>query len=348
MGHPPKEPLLPYSQSMDQTLISLVIVFLEIIEKPSPLSYKFQEAPAGVVILNMNLEVLCEVANALADESNLHLWRAGIGLMESELLNNPPLLLLSNSYLFSVCLLRLSSLFPFLFCNFSITLPGPCKAGENGFSRGPFYDRLTYSVVMTKFYCALLTLLGFLFFPIFSLSADMFRWLDEKGVVHFTDNLHNIPEKHRPTATRIKTRETPSSRVSSKPFSPNRVSVPFQKNGEVVIVQAIINGKKSANFVVDTGATYTMISQAMAKELGIDTEKKLPTIRFQTANGVILAPLVSLDSIAVGTMKVKDLTAAIHDVFPDPSIEGLLGLNFLSNFRIDIDTKNGILVLEKK
>ena len=137
---------------------------------------------------------------------------------------------------------------------------------------------------MTKFYCALLTLLGFLFFPIFSLSADMFRWLDEKGVVHFTDNLHNIPEKHRPTATRIKTRETPSSRVSSKPFSPNRVSVPFQKNGEVVIVQAIINGKKSANFVVDTGATYTMISQAMAKELGIDTEKKLPTIRFQTAH----------------------------------------------------------------
>ncbi len=52
---------------MDQALISLVIVFLEIIEEPPPLPYKFQEAPAGVVILNMNLEVLCEVLNTLTE-----------------------------------------------------------------------------------------------------------------------------------------------------------------------------------------------------------------------------------------------------------------------------------------
>ncbi|MBI1993765.1 MAG: hypothetical protein HYS67_05010, partial [Deltaproteobacteria bacterium] len=45
---------------------------------------------------------------------------------------------------------------------------------------------------------------------------------------------------------------------------------------------------------------------------------------------------------------VKDLTAAVHDVFPDPSISGLLGLNFLSNFRMEIDTQNGVLHLERK
>lgn len=90
---------------MDQGLISLVIVFLEIIEKPPPLSHEFQEAPAGVVILDMNLEVLREVLNALTEQSYLHLRRAGICLMESELLNHLSLLHLSNPHVFSVYLL---------------------------------------------------------------------------------------------------------------------------------------------------------------------------------------------------------------------------------------------------
>src|SRR3989338_7986395 len=120
------------------------------------------------------------------------------------------------------------------------------------------------------------------------------------------------------------------------------------ERGTVVIVPATLNEKAAARFVVDTGASYTMISQATAKELEIDLEKKLPTIPFQTANGIIQAPLVNLSSIDVGGLQVKDLTAAVHDVFPDASISGLLGLNFLSNFRMDIDTQNGVLHLEKK
>jgi hypothetical protein len=39
---------------------------------------------------------------------------------------------------------------------------------------------------------------------------------------------------------------------------------------------------------------------------------------------------------------------AVHDVFPDPGIAGLLGLNFLSEFRVEIDNKNGVIHLEKK
>lgn len=182
-----------------------------------------------------------------------------------------------------------------------------------------------------------------------SLSAvDLFRWVDEQGVVHFTDNPHNIPEKHKADATRIKARETPLSQQSSKPMFLDKATIPIQRKGQVVIVEGRVNEKASANFIVDTGASYTMISRAMAKQLDIDMEKKLPTVPFQTANGVIQAPLVTLESIDIGGMQVKDLTAAVHDVFPDASITGLLGLNFLGNFRMDIDTEKGMLVLEKK
>lgn len=200
---------------------------------------------------------------------------------------------------------------------------------------------------MKRFYAVLVAAL-FFSSPGYSFAADILRWVDEKGIVHFTDNLHNIPEKFRAGVSRIKARETPASQEASKPISFDKVSVPFQKRGTVVIIPATINEKSAGKFVVDTGASYTMISQATAKELEIDLEKKLPTIPFQTANGVIQAPLVTLSSIDVGGLQVKDLTAAVHDVFPDPGISGLLGLNFLSNFRMDIDTQNGVLHLERK
>jgi clan AA aspartic protease (TIGR02281 family) len=128
----------------------------------------------------------------------------------------------------------------------------------------------------------------------------------------------------------------------------NKVAVPLRRKGQILTVQAKVNGKASGDFILDTGATYTMISTPMAKKLGIDLEQQLPTIPIQTAGGIINVPLVVLGSIDVGEVQVTDLTAAVHDIFPDPSITGVLGLNFLNHFRMDIDTNMGVLLLETK
>jgi clan AA aspartic protease (TIGR02281 family) len=190
--------------------------------------------------------------------------------------------------------------------------------------------------------------LGLWLLPSLSAAADILRWVDEKGIVYFTDNVHNIPEKYRSNATRIKAVEPPRRAEPAK-SEPDKASVSLQQRGQVAIVQATLNSKASASLIVDTGASYTMISRAIAKQLEIEVEgKNLPTIPFQTANGVISAPLVTLESIEIGGMQVKDLTAAVYDTFPDASVSGLLGLNFLSHFRMDIDSKNGLLHLEKK
>jgi len=183
--------------------------------------------------------------------------------------------------------------------------------------------------------------------PLFSTpsySAEIFRWVDERGVVHFTDNLHTIPQEFRSKATRIKT----DGQLPPTPMPAERASVPFQKRGELMVVQVTLNEKAAAKFIVDTGASYTTISQATARGLEIDLERSRPMILFQTANGVIQAPLVSVRSIEVGGLGLKELPVAVHDVFPDPDIAGLLGLNFLSQFRLDIDSKNGVLYLERK
>ena len=180
------------------------------------------------------------------------------------------------------------------------------------------------------------------------MAAEYYRWTDQNGVVHFTDNLHNIPETQRGNAGRIQSIEPPRVPPPPVPVPPSKASIPFEKQGQVVVVEATLNKKTAAKFVVDTGASYTMISSAVAKELDIDTEQNSRTAPFQTANGIIQAPLVSLDSITVGGMEIRNLTAAVHDAVSDPRISGLLGLNFLSNFRMDIDTQKGVLHLEKK
>jgi clan AA aspartic protease (TIGR02281 family) len=182
----------------------------------------------------------------------------------------------------------------------------------------------------------------------FSLAAEYFRWVDEKGVTHITDNLHNVPPKHRDRVNRIAAPETP--RVIEPPVKvpPRKASIPIEKHGQVVIIQATLNNKRSAKFVVDTGASYTLISNALARELAIDVGPSSKTLPFQTANGLINAPVTSLESITVGGMEIRDLPTAVHDAIPDPQVAGLLGLNFLSNFRMDIDTQKGLLHLEKK
>lgn len=133
----------------------------------------------------------------------------------------------------------------------------------------------------------------------------------------------------------------------SKVPSSDKVSVPFQHMSGLMVVWATLNERVSANLMVDTGASLTMISRATAKELGIDLEKKLPTIPVQTAAEIIYVPLVVLDSLEVGGMEVKNLTVAIYDP-PLPSRSGLLGLNFLKQFRFEIDLKEGVLLLEKR
>lgn len=180
-------------------------------------------------------------------------------------------------------------------------------------------------------------------------GAEYFRWVDDNGVLHITDNLHNIPPNRRPQAGRVVAPESPKVAEPERPPPPsNKASVRIEKHGAVAVVQATLNNQRAARFVVDTGASYTLISNAVAADLGIFLGANPKTLPFQTANGLINAPVTSIQSISVGGLEIRNLAIAIHDALPDPNVAGLLGLNFLSNFKLDIDTQKGLLRLEKK
>lgn len=137
------------------------------------------------------------------------------------------------------------------------------------------------------------------------------------------------------------------SPTALKLSSPEKARVSFRQMGQLMVVKGILNQKVSTDFMVDTGADLTMISQRSAKELGIDLNRTLPTIPVQTAAEILYVPLVVLDSIDVGGMEVKNITVGVHDP-PFLDRPGVLGLNFLKHFRVEVDFKEGFLVLEKR
>jgi clan AA aspartic protease (TIGR02281 family) len=182
----------------------------------------------------------------------------------------------------------------------------------------------------------------------------MYKWVDEKGTIHFADDLSNVPEKYRPDAEKRKnpiqitpsgvTEKAGSSPVSaSKPSDPDGIEVELSRKGEVWFTEVILNGRLKQNFVVDTGASFTLINRLATKELGIPVNETTPFIRVSSVTDVVLTPLITLDSIKVGKAEVENVDVLIYPLASGS--DGLLGNSFLNKFRVVIDAISGKMTL---
>jgi clan AA aspartic protease (TIGR02281 family) len=143
-------------------------------------------------------------------------------------------------------------------------------------------------------------------------------------------------------------RESPSSspaslQAASPAASPDDgITIPVEMNGATIVVPVLLNRSMKTYMIMDTGASLTLISPHAAKKLGL---KLGPRISLITANGTTSAPLARLGSLKVGKAEAHGVDVTVQDFSPDPRIEGLLGLNFLSRFHVSIDSKRQRLTL---
>ncbi len=129
--------------------------------------------------------------------------------------------------------------------------------------------------------------------------TDLYKWKDKRGVIHFSDNPHNIPEGFREYTRRIRSLG-PSSSSNRPPDYGIRATIPFKKKGMTAIVPATINDGPEGDFIRDTGASYTVISTSVAQNANINLDKQYPKVGLQTANGIIDAPLVNWNRLRAG------------------------------------------------
>ncbi len=102
--------------------------------------------------------------------------------------------------------------------------------------------------------------------------------------------------------------------------------------------EASINGEK-VNVLVDTGATGVAISQSVADRLQL---KSLAAVRTNTANGDSVGYMVRLDSVTVGGVQARNVSAMIA-----PGLGGdvLLGMSYLG--RMDVRLFKGEMTIKQ-
>ena len=102
--------------------------------------------------------------------------------------------------------------------------------------------------------------------------------------------------------------------------------------------EALINNQK-VDVLVDTGATGVAISQAVADKLGL---KSIDAIRTNTANGDSVGYMVRLNSVKVGGVEAKNVSAMIA-----PGLDGdvLLGMSYLG--RMDVRLFKGQMTIKQ-
>jgi clan AA aspartic protease (TIGR02281 family) len=111
------------------------------------------------------------------------------------------------------------------------------------------------------------------------------------------------------------------------------------------VVPAVVNKWVMATFLVDTGASYTVITPQMAHSLGVDLSDNPQTVPVTTANGTVEAPLVTLKQVSLGGMRVENVQAVVADLGDAPQLSGLLGMSFFQG--MDISFKQDKLVISR-
>jgi len=96
-------------------------------------------------------------------------------------------------------------------------------------------------------------------------------------------------------------------------------------------------------FVIDTGASDMVLSRSDARALGIDPDGLSYFGSAMTANGPVRTARVTLDTVALGEIADRHVTAWVNDGEMD---ESLLGMAYLQRFA-SIEIAGGKLVLRR-
>ncbi len=165
-------------------------------------------------------------------------------------------------------------------------------------------------------------------------GSVIYQWRDEQGRLHFTDNPSAVPVQYWnqiSQGSRFSEAATPSHGPATR--------VVVGSGQRAIQVPVSVNRTWTFLAYLDTGATYCQITGEDATMLGISLESQ-PRVRVTMADGRSLeAPVVTLDSIRIGSVELRDVEALVGDL-------RLLGLNALRHLRVTVDLPNGEVVLE--
>jgi predicted aspartyl protease len=123
------------------------------------------------------------------------------------------------------------------------------------------------------------------------------------------------------------------------------ITIPVKiDRAKVVVPVTFRNGNSSSTgyLAVDTGASQTMISKRIARDLRLLSMGSQQRIGI---GGAVIVDVGRVEAVRVGSAEVKNMHVSIHDRMIELGYEGLLGFDFLGRFQMSVDSEKQVMVL---
>jgi clan AA aspartic protease (TIGR02281 family) len=141
-------------------------------------------------------------------------------------------------------------------------------------------------------------------------------------------------------------RESAATADVARVAAPGPHHIPLSGGSKHLIVRGTLNDTLSGPLLIDTGASYCVLTRATAARLGVHARTGA-SVPVATANGEVEADLVRLDSIQVEDARLAGVDAVVMDAV-EPPLVGIIGLSFLNQFRrYSVDQARGTIQLER-
>lgn len=99
------------------------------------------------------------------------------------------------------------------------------------------------------------------------------------------------------------------------------------------------------NLLIDSGSTYTILSWEVLLSLKLDPAVSLIRRPLVTASGLLVLPEVEVDEFHSLGQSIEQLPVLAHTIPLGSQVDGLLGMNFLRRFEMDLNFKQAIIQL---
>lgn len=183
----------------------------------------------------------------------------------------------------------------------------------------------------TLLLCGFLAVALLLFFGR-AVQADLFQYTDKDGTVVMVDDEGKVPPQYRKKAKNHHT-ENHEEHYTGVIVRGNKVLVPVTLSFRSETVQA--------RLLLDTGASVTAISPQLASRLGIRPEHTRRSVGRVADGSFITAYNMMIDYVQVGPKVKQSVEVAVLPMNgPAMGFDGLLGMNFLGDFRYHVNLGN--------
>ena len=120
----------------------------------------------------------------------------------------------------------------------------------------------------------------------------------------------------------------------------------------LITVRLTVGGINAGTFrnlivAVDTGATTTIIPTEVALSLGYNLVNPKGQIELLTASGTISTKIITVRELTAIGETIENIDVLCHNLPGNSAIKGLLGLNFLKHFNVDISFSTGTIELHQ-